>query len=276
MGTSQHLAGWSVRYAFWPRLLHSVGLVIPILVAVGTAACGGDVTADGQVGGRCYPNSTCNPGLSCTGGFCVADSGNIDTTQGENEGGEEQIDCDNTSKDFACAPVANCGGDPTGEWNLELCDGPPGPAFERGSSVTTFNPQLPQAKYTQVGSLSIRNSGTYSLHYELSGSVTIPSPDASSCSDVPSRYTLISPDILTYDSIRCDIDPTLGHCVCVLTIEPTSVDESGSWSVIDSTIRLGAKSYQFCARGGTLTFENSRIPPRDSIILRGFVRSDCR
>jgi hypothetical protein len=34
--------------------------------------CGGDNSNQGQVGGHCYPNGTCDVGLSCVAGVCLA------------------------------------------------------------------------------------------------------------------------------------------------------------------------------------------------------------
>lgn len=47
------------------------GSTILLVAAVVVAACGGGgVQSDGEVGGHCYPNGTCNVGLSCSAGIC--------------------------------------------------------------------------------------------------------------------------------------------------------------------------------------------------------------
>src|SRR5205823_4373077 len=47
--------------------------VDPVFLALVVASCGGSNSpSQGEVGGHCYPNGTCNVGLSCVGGFCVA------------------------------------------------------------------------------------------------------------------------------------------------------------------------------------------------------------
>jgi hypothetical protein len=35
------------------------------------SGCGGQSSDDGEVGGHCYPNATCNVGLTCAAGICM-------------------------------------------------------------------------------------------------------------------------------------------------------------------------------------------------------------
>src|SRR5262245_13829120 len=53
-------------------MARNVCLAVGILVA-GLLGCrgGAATTANGQEGGRGYPNGTCNPGLSCFSDLCV-------------------------------------------------------------------------------------------------------------------------------------------------------------------------------------------------------------
>jgi hypothetical protein len=45
------------------------------------AGCGGNNAAtQGELGGHCYPNGTCNVTLSCSGGICVAAVADADTS----------------------------------------------------------------------------------------------------------------------------------------------------------------------------------------------------
>lgn len=46
-----------------------------VLLLVWIVACGdkdGQVLDDGEIGGHCYPNGTCNVALSCAAGICIA------------------------------------------------------------------------------------------------------------------------------------------------------------------------------------------------------------
>jgi len=42
-----------------------------LYVAVALAGCGSKNDDDGELGAHCYPNGTCNVGLSCAGGVCL-------------------------------------------------------------------------------------------------------------------------------------------------------------------------------------------------------------
>lgn len=48
--------------------------VLKIFIALAIVSCGGDESSDaeGTAGGPCYANETCNAGLTCEGGVCVA------------------------------------------------------------------------------------------------------------------------------------------------------------------------------------------------------------
>lgn len=43
-----------------------------VVWALVAGACGGGKTAQGELGGHCYPNGTCNVTLECIGGICTA------------------------------------------------------------------------------------------------------------------------------------------------------------------------------------------------------------
>ena len=49
----------------------SWGSLVVVVLSV-LMGCGSQGSGQGEVGGHCYPNGTCNVGLSCIGGICVA------------------------------------------------------------------------------------------------------------------------------------------------------------------------------------------------------------
>jgi hypothetical protein len=55
LGYDRNMQGWR-------------NLVIMAAVSVG---CGGAESNDGEIGGHCYPNGTCNVGLHCVSGLCA-------------------------------------------------------------------------------------------------------------------------------------------------------------------------------------------------------------
>jgi hypothetical protein len=42
------------------------------------AACGSNKDDDGELGAHCYPNATCNVGLTCNGGICLVTDAAVD------------------------------------------------------------------------------------------------------------------------------------------------------------------------------------------------------
>jgi hypothetical protein len=47
-------------------------------VAIVLAGCGSKNDDDGELGGHCYPNATCNVGLSCSAGICLVADAAVD------------------------------------------------------------------------------------------------------------------------------------------------------------------------------------------------------
>ncbi|MFH1130856.1 MAG: hypothetical protein V1754_05935 [Pseudomonadota bacterium] len=51
--------------------MRNVGLMFASVLVVATLACSDDTKEIGTEGGACYPNGTCNEGLTCASGLCV-------------------------------------------------------------------------------------------------------------------------------------------------------------------------------------------------------------
>jgi hypothetical protein len=69
-------AAASISRMTFSRLLRSVGpLVVVLVMMAGACSSGGSEPCTGALGCACYPNSTCNQGLTCEANMCVASGG---------------------------------------------------------------------------------------------------------------------------------------------------------------------------------------------------------
>ena len=75
-----------------------MGVRIVSVVVAALAACGGANESDGEVGGHCYPNGTCNVGLSCGGGICSP----ADALVGADSPADVAIDAPPDAAPFVC------------------------------------------------------------------------------------------------------------------------------------------------------------------------------
>lgn len=265
---------------FHLSFLHAALLLVPIVTAWN--ACGDEPRSQGELGGICYPNGTCNVGLVCTSGLCIGeDFGDRDTSTDESDTSTDSnghsrdtntTECPITAPTSFCGVAATCSGDLIGEWDLVPCTAPPAVALQFGSAITSFTPSGPQPGFVETGKIRFLSDSTFFLTWSLSGYVLFPTSwDHERCGGSSDPRSSGADTI--YRTFTCSWDDSSASCTCVGHVESLSETQSGMWQEVGNFLTLNDELYTYCAEGGVLVFDrddHAALPP-----IKAFIRAGC-